>query len=193
MKNLFQYIRERFSRQSKDAILLKACREGNAHAAAVALKAGANPNVPVLKGTYSYCIWKHEPQYSGTVYLTPILLAATSAFGKREAPYQDVINVLMQHPSIDLEHVVSGHEKEWHDELYYRSGAQPDKERDYTRSLQEAICFRSRGGTTSEGHVEPADLYPISADMASFLNTFIPLQRDSARLRQALQDKQPTL
>ena len=171
MSNLFTYIRDKFAPKSQDAILLKACRDGNPHAAEVALKNGANPNTLTHLGEYSYSPWDYETQFTGTVHVTPIVLAATSAFDKDEDGYYQVIQLLADHSKTDLARVVAGHKKEWRSEQHHRDGFPPEFEEDYSLSLQQVIGYANL--TRSKQTGQPSDLYPISQRMSSFLSDIL--------------------
>ena len=167
MNKLLKLLRDMFARKSKDAILIKACREGNPHAVKAALKAGANPNAWTYMGEYAYSPWVYETQYTGTVHITPLLLAATSAQGKDESRYYQVIQLLANHPKTDLDFVVQGHKKEWRSEQHHADGYQPDYEEDYKASLREAL--NQQGRSPFEPANQPADFYQVSPQMSSFL------------------------
>ena len=171
MNKLLQFIRDKFAPKSPDAILLKACREGNPHAAHVALKAGANPNALTYMGEFSYSPKDYETQHTGTVSITPVLLAATSALEKDEENYYRVIELLMNHPKIDLDHVVVGHRKEWQSEQHHADGFPPTFEEDYHYSLRQVLNQRGLPQTKPATH--PSNLYPMSPYMASIIADFL--------------------
>ena len=167
MSNIFTFIRDKFAPKSQDAILLKACREGNPHAARAALNAGANPNTPTDMGEYGYSPWVYETMYTGTVRISPILLAATSALDKDEAGYYAVIRMLAANPKTDLTQVVTGHKKEWRSEHHHADGFPPEFEEDYHLSLRQVINQSELAH--SQPARQPSDLYPISQQMSFFL------------------------
>lgn len=171
MNRLLQFIRDKFAPKSQESILLKACREGNPHAVYVALKAGANPNALTYMGEYSYSPKDYETQHTGTVSITPILLAATSAKGNEEEDYYRVVELLMNHPKTDLDHVVIGHRKEWKSEQHHADGFPPTFEEDYHYSLRQVLNQRGLPQTKPATH--PSNLYPMSPYMASIIADFL--------------------
>lgn len=179
MNRLLKFIRDKFTQKSQDAILLKACREGNPHAAKVALRSGANPNVLTYRGEYGYSPWDYETQYTGSVSITPILLAATSAKGKDEANYYQVIDLLLENPKTNLDQVVVGHRKEWRSERHHREGFQPDFEEDYQFSLRQVL--HQFGMPANQPARHPADLYPMSPNMTSFLTGILLVRAEKER------------
>ena len=184
MKNLWTLIREKFFPKSQDSILLKACRDGNPHAAHVALKAGANPNTLTYLGEYGYSPWEYEPQYTGTVYATPLIIAATSATNSDADGYYQVIKMLVEHPKTNLNQVVSGHRAEWRSEHHHNDGYPADFEEDYHISLRQVLS--QFGQPHSTPPAIPSDLYPISPQMATFLQaTLLHHEEKERNLKQA--------
>ncbi|MDY6407700.1 MAG: hypothetical protein SPL08_03240 [Pseudomonadota bacterium] len=182
MQNLFKLIKDKLTPKSQDTILLNACRNGNPHAVRAALRAGANPNQPTYLGDYSFSAWMYEPLLVGSVHVSPLLLAATSALGKDERPYYQVIQLLAKNPKTNLNQVVSGHRKRWQSEHHYRDAIPPFCEEDYHLSLHQVVN-QPYHRTRFSHAIEPSNLYPMSPKMFMILQG-ISMDYDE-KLRQA--------
>ncbi|MBR6412387.1 MAG: hypothetical protein IKS41_04420 [Alphaproteobacteria bacterium] len=187
MKKLWNSIRDRFAPKSQDAILFKACCDGNPHAAHVALKAGANPNALTYLGEYGYSPWEYETQYTGTVHATPLIIAATSAMESDAAGYYQIVKMLMDHPQTNLNCVVSGHRAEWRSEHHHNDGYPPDFEEDYNSSLYQVLS--QFGQPLSTPPAIPSDLYPLSQQMAAFLQGSLLERKAKDHLAQKAQEQ----
>ena len=101
-----------------DDLLFSACREGDVLKAKIALDLGANVNALRKVGEY---VDNTDDDFKrkGRAYVTPLIMIATSAFGKSDTtPYKTIISMLLRNKKIDLEHVVFNEEDEYQHSVF---------------------------------------------------------------------------
>ena len=128
-----------------DQMLFEGCETGDVALVKKALKLGADVNATKKVGEYWDAIGgRGNPSWEGTIEVTPLIYAATSAFGKEdEKPYKEIIRLLAE-KGVDTNRVIAGKEKYWEDDQWELEGDQPDKQGPYATSLEEVLRSRSK-------------------------------------------------
>ena len=165
---------------SADDLLFSACREGDISKAKIALDLGANVNALYKVGD---CVDDTDDDYKreGRVYITPLIMAATSAFGKADTkPYKALVSMLIRNKKMDLEYVVFSDQDEYQHSVF-GGYVCVNKNISYSESLasvlKTAVWDEKKGKAPSAMEESSenisfkrlADSFPISPKMADFI------------------------
>ena len=146
--SMIEKLKKLFTKPSQlitDEMLFKGCETGDVALVKKALKLGADVNATKKVGEYWDGIGgRNNPSWEGTIEVTPLIYAATNAFGKEdEKSYKEIIRLLAE-KGVDTNRVIAGKEKYWEDDQWELEGDAPDKQGPYATSLEKVLRERAK-------------------------------------------------
>jgi len=169
--NIFKKLKRIIKKPSEvvlNQLLFSGCKNGDVELVQRAIELGADVNATKKVGRYSDGIGgRNNPSWQGTIRVTPLLYAATSAFGrKNEAPAKEIIRLLAENGA-RTDQVISGKEEYWEDDIWEISGYPPDKVKPYAQSLASVLGRHAR--KKHQMYNSPNDYCAISDSMAIYM------------------------
>ena len=149
-------------------MLFEGCETGDVDLVKKALALGANVNATKKVGKYWDGIsGRDNPSWEGSIKVTPLICAATSAFEKEdERPYKEIIRLLAEQ-DINPNRVIAGTEKYWDNDQWELNGYAPDKIGPYAYTL--SLVLQNRSGKKNKRYNDPYEYCSISDSMASYI------------------------
>ena len=149
-------------------MLFKGCETGDVDLVKKALALGANVNATKKVGKYWDGIsGRDNPSWGGSIKVTPLICAATSAFEKDdEEPYKEIIRLLAEQ-DINPNRVIAGTEKYWDNEQWELNGYAPDKVGPYAYTL--SLVLQHRPAQKRHLYNDPYEYCSMSDSMASYI------------------------
>lgn len=165
-----------------NAMMFSGCQTGNIKKVRQAIELGADVNAQKKIGQYWDGVGgRNNPDWEGDVYASPLVVAATSALDQQNQQiYRDIIKMLID-KGANTSTVVSGVERVWEDDQNHIDGFSPDTVTPYHFSLGTVLKRRKTKRLGRPCYHVPAEMYPISDDMAIFLR---PLMTDELAERE---------